>query len=334
MATQAILAGRQYPYGYGRIGVLQEYLLTENAIERLVSADATEFVQLLTELKIAKSIDWTNNPHELVRELERWLQRETTELVPEPDRYIFDILWLRSDASYLSYLLKANRGYTSSESTAPHVTATAFNPDDLCALAQGENASSAPSELVKFVASVRQNVALTPPEIDAAVTRFIALRQSELAARSGSRLIQQYTAHHLDLQNIHIARRLGENDKPEKHLLPGGRIPLPAFTADPVVLAQVVQSSSLPNGLAEALLDGGNESSVLLQRALAKAIARDIALMRDCVLTIEPLFAFAAVAQSQFKVLRTVVVGKLARLSVADVRRMLPPFLSTSPFID
>lgn len=333
MLVSSLLSGQGYAYGYGRIGVLQEYLLTEQDIDRLVSADLATFTQLLTELKIAKSIDWTADPRELVRELERWLKHETEALVPMRERSVFDILWLKSDASFLAYLLKQRSGFTSAASTEPEVTATAFDPKMLRSLVQGQAVGFAPPELMSFVQSVRQNAKLTPQEIDTAVGRFVAERQTMLAAKSGSVLIQQYTAHHIDLQNILIARRLGRDDKPADHLLPGGRILTRSFTGVPGVLSELVRFSSLPSGLADVLEDGSDEASILLQRALAKAVAHDIALMRDRVLTIEPLFAFAAVAQSQFRVLRTIVVGKLAHLSPADIRKMLPPFLSASPFI-
>ncbi len=332
MPTLSAFTGRDYAYGYGRVGVLQEYLLTEGDVERLLLApDFAACTRLLAELKIAKSLEWTDDPRQLIHELESWLQHEMTAMVPKADARIFDILWLKSDTPLLAYLLKAHHGLTAAASVEPTVTATAFEPGALRELVQTGRSQSLPKELVDFVSAVRGDDSLTAPQIDTAVARFVAAQQTRLAADSGSELVQRYVAHHIDLVNIHIAHRLTSRDRPQDHLLAGGNIPVQAFTADPERLVELVRGSSLPNSLIDALVDV-DQSSALLQRALAKAIAVDIARMRDCVLTIEPLFAFATIAQSQFKVLRTLIVGKGAGLSLQEMRAMLPPFLSASPF--
>ena len=131
----APLFGKSYDYGYGRVGVLQEYLLTQADAERLLSARGEhEIAQAITELKLSTHVEYTSNPHRFIHNIERWIQREARSMVPEADRQVFDILWLKDDASLLAYLLKKHHGLTSELSTEPHVISTAFDPDSIRSL--------------------------------------------------------------------------------------------------------------------------------------------------------------------------------------------------------
>jgi len=50
-------------------------------------------------------------------------------------------------------------------------------------------------------------------------------------------------------------------------------------------------------------------------------------------LSIEPVFAFAALAQSQLALLRALIIGKRANLDPQTIKKMLPPFLSASHYV-
>ena len=163
------------------------------------------------------------------------------------------------------------------------------------------------------------------------MAQYVVNRQIELARESGSRAIQMYVAHHIDLQNLRTARRLGRDENPVDPLLQGGEISVNRISLDPERLAELVYSSSLPTTLADSI-KSAEDSSVILERGLAKAIAHDIAVMRNNVLTIDPIFAFVTIALSQMRLLRTILIGKSVGMDPEEIRRLLPPFLSASPF--
>jgi vacuolar-type H+-ATPase subunit C/Vma6 len=336
MSALASAFRQDYAYGYGRIGVLQEYLLSQGDVERLLNAKGeADLSRALTELKISSHVEFNSNPHRFINNLEQWLKREVISLVPKDECRLFDILWLKNDASFLAYLLKKHHGFTSDLSTEPHVGATAYDTADLRSLVNtGKVGTDVPDALVQFVLSRRGTRPASPQDIDTAVAQFTVDMQMTLAERSGSHAIEEYVAHHIDLQNIRTARRLSKDEVPEDHLQRGGHIDVEHFSTDPDRLVTLVQESSLPSGLLEDLLTATDPetSSVLLERGLAKAIAHDIGAMRNHVLTIEPIFAFASIAQSQLRLLRTILVGKAAGLSPDETRKLLPPFLSASPF--
>lgn len=332
MMGSAASHGQAFNYGFGRVGVLQELLLSQSDIDRLLATrTAQELTQAIAELRISSHVDYTANPYRYVNAIELWMQREVRQMVPESLKSVFDILWLKDDVSLLAYLLKKHHGLTSQLSIEPHVGATAFDADDLKALVRGERPGSLPESLLRFVRRMLNERQTTPQAIDLAVAQYVALRQVELAKLSGSRAIALYVAHHIDLQNLRTATRLSPEERPADHLLEGGEIPVRRFSLEPERLAELIFSSTLPATLAEDVRLS-RESWVTLERGLAKAIAHDLAIMRGNPLTIDPLFAFAAMAMSQMRLLRTVLVGKGADMAADDMRKLLPPLLSTAPF--
>lgn len=336
MSSLLSALGQDYHFGYGRVGVLQQELLTPADIDKLLLArDEHQLMKALSDIKLSRHVEYALDPHRFIEELERWLRDEVRGMTPAHARDIFDILWLRGDAPRLAYLLKKHHGLTSPISVEPSVGATAFDPGEVRHLVESGQPGQLPEDVVEFVDRVKHLPSSTLPQIiDTAVSQFVVDRQKSLAAKSGSTGIQRYVAHHIDLTNIRTSRRLREDDAPADHLLHGGEIPIDAFLLSPARLASAISASSLPNSLVDAIAitADSTESSVELERGLARAIAHDLAVMRDQTLSIEPIFAFAAVALSQFKVLRTIIIGKSTHLSADEIRKLLPPYLSTSPF--
>ncbi len=321
-----------HAYGHGRVGVLQEYLLTQAEVERMVAAkDADELARIITELKLSSQVEYNNNPHRFINNIERWLKTEVESMVSEKERDVFNILWIKDDASLLAYLLKKHHNFTSDISTEPHVGATAFDPDDLRTIVNGGDAPALPESLRTFIRTMRTDTTLTPQQIDTKVAQFVAHEQIALA-KKGSDAILLYVAHHIDLQNIRTARRLRKDEHPMDHLLSGGEISVSRYSLDPARLADLVRGSHLGSALADSI-QTSEDSSIVLERGLAKAIAFDLSRMRSNALTIDPIFAFAAITQSQLKLLRTILVGKSAHLTKEELQRLLPPFLSASPFV-
>lgn len=331
MFASSATSGQLYAYGHGRVGVLQEYLLTQGDVDRMVTArDTTDLARIIAELKISTQVEYISNPHRFINNIEKWLRHELRSMVSEEEAQIFDILWMKDDAALLAYLLKKHLGLTSDISTEPHVGATAYDPEDLKALVQGIDVPSAPRELRTFIGTIRGNHALSPQSIDTRVAQYIVDVQLTLARKASANILL-YVAHHIDLQNIRTARRLRKDERPEDHLVRGGEIDVSRFSLDRAKLASVVRGSSLGSVLADSI-QSAEDSSIILERGLAKAIAFDIARMRSNALTIDPIFAFGAITQSQLKLLRTILIGKSAHLTAEELKKLLPPFLSTSAY--
>ncbi len=326
------LQNRQmHAFGFGRVGVLQELLLSQSDVERLVqSSSEKELAKAMSELKIALHVPYSSHPHEFINSIEIWLSSELSQLVEEKDaKAVFDILWMKDDTSFVSYLLKKHHNFTSSIATEPHVGAMAYSKELYRECIEKGDFSRVPESLALWLNALRTRTDLSPQEIDTLVAENFAMEQVGRAEKV-SPLIVEYVKHHIDLQNIRTAQRLSRGKTPlAPYLLHGGTIAVEHFSEDLTQLATLVKNSELKTILSSA---SAADDFILLERALVKEIADDLAKMRSHILSIEPLFAFGAIAVSQLKVLRTILVGKSAGLSAEEMKLLLPPFLSASPF--
>ncbi|MFH1670918.1 MAG: V-type ATPase subunit, partial [Patescibacteria group bacterium] len=252
-------------------------------------------------------------------------------------RPIFGILWLENDAPLLAYLLKKSHGLSSEISQEPLSGMNMYDPEVLRTLILNEPSAglhpAVPKSLESFVKEILVKEGLSAQEIDSAVTKFIVQTQKGLSKISGSRTIECYLAHRIDLFNIRTALRLSKEDAKEvlPFLVEGGTIdPLHLAGAEDAIASAISRSPLsifLPNDLESLLID-----PIEFEQSAAHITASDIAKMWNVQLSIEPLFAFAAITMSQLRLIRTILIAKNNELTPQETKRVLPPFLTASNF--
>jgi vacuolar-type H+-ATPase subunit C/Vma6 len=334
MTSSMTRSGNDFSYATGRVGVLQQRLLTTSDVDRLLGAhNDRELQQILGELKFTSVVaNDMESLDELVGCMETWLHKELEDMTPDAYKPVLDILWLKEDAPLIASLLKKYFHLTKSDEAAESRSPSSHDPALLRDLIlNGKSHHTLPGHLVLFVQRQKAKEHVTPSLIDASVARYVARTQTELAKAAGSTLLQLYVKHQIDLQNIRIARRLQDNDDASKHFLPGGEVDPLLLTGDRRKAAAALQGTSLHFSFTEEF-ETVEDSSIAVERSLVKALAHDIAQMRANILGLESAFAYAIIALSQLRILRTILIGKRAGLSAAEIREMLPPFLSTSPY--
>ncbi len=323
------MTSTDFAYGYGRVGVLQQQLLSKPDVDRMVGAhNDKELRHVLSDIALTARVMPQDDLSRVVPSLELWLKDEVRRMSPPESRDTFDIIWLREDVPVIALLLKQYLGFAPKTDDAG-MGITAYDHDALRKLVWEGERGSLPEDLAHFVEELKHESGIKPQDIDHKVAVFVAEKQMELAKASGSKLIKQYVAHLIDLQNIRTSRRLTPGEDGTDHFLPGGEIDTMRLTGDPRSLALLIHSSSLPNVLADSVMNEKN-SALALERALNLALAHDIAAMRAIPLGIEAIFAFAVMALSQTLMLRTILIGKAAQLTGGEISQMLPPIFSTS----
>lgn len=168
--------------------------------------------------------------------------------------------------------------------------------------------------------------------IDASVSQYIAGVQLSLAQVSGSALIRRFVRNTIDLKNIRTALRVKNAPDAIDHLIQGGNIDPKSLVGDAKRLQAAIDRSPLAYALSDAVRSASDDANAL-EIALSKVTANDIADMWNIPLSIEPVFAFAALAQSQIMLLRAIVIGKRAGLSPQEIKQMLPPFIPASHYM-
>lgn len=332
--TQSFI-GQHFAFAAGRTGVLQQLLLTMSDRDRLLGASTlSEAEAILTEIKMTNPIDQgLKKGDDILHAIGAWVRSEVRLMAPENKQDIFNILWLEEDASLLSYLLKKHHGLTSEISIAPESTMAAYDPKALQILFTEDDAGDLPNHLVSFVREAKMQSDVSPQSIDAAVAQYIANVQLKLARTSGSKEIKQYVLHKIDLTNIRTALRLvGTEESVQDHLILGGSIDPKALCGDRDAIITAVEKSALLFGIGNEIRKADDDQNAL-EHALSDVMANDIAHMWNVPMSIEPVFAFAALTLSQIKLLRVLLIGKRANLGPQDIKHMLPPYLSASHYV-
>lgn len=335
MSTVQSLVGQHFAYAHGRTGVLQQLLLSQSDVDRLLgAADGKATEQILIELKMTSIIDQgIREGNAVLQAVAGWIRTEVEQMSPLAKQPIFSILWLEGDAPLLAYLLKEAHGLTSEIAQEPVSGMSAYDPDSLRALVRERREGDLPSHLTAFVADVLAMENINARTIDTKVAQFIAALSLALAKTSGSPLIRKYVRRSIDLQNIRTALRLEKEDRDSSlpYLLSGGSIAIAELAGSLPTIVAAVGKSDLSYLLSDTLQSSDDRNA--LERKLSEVIAAVIADMWNVPLSIEPVFAFAAIGISQLKLLRMILIGKRNNLSPQDIKRALPPFLSATHYL-
>lgn len=329
MPELSTIVGQHFAYAAGRTGVLQQLLLTASDRDRLLgAADIKEAEAILTELKLTNPIDQgLKKADEILPAVAMWIRREVEQMAPDSKLPAFTILWIEEDAPLIAYLLKKHHGLTSAIATQPLGGMSAYDPEALKSLIEDGSAGTLPSQLVDFVTEMKTLKEPDPIEIDTKVAQFAADMKMRLARASGSTALKKFVSHHIDLSNIRTALRGGFD-----HLTSGGSIDPSKLKGDRNQILKAIDASPLPYSLSEELRKAGDDVNAV-ELALSKVIADDIAHMWNVPMSIEPVFAFTALAKMQLKLIRVLVIGKRAGMSPQEIKQMLPPFLSASHYV-
>ncbi len=335
MLSSSPVIGQRFAFAHGRTGVLQQSLLSQSDIDRLLGThDSHEAQQVLTELRFTKLIDQSlRDADAIVRACEQWVRREVTVMCPKDKQPVFNILWLEGDLPVLAYLLKKQKGMTSGISMEPQSAYHVFARASLVQLIEQDVVVDLPEELVACIRSIRSSKIDDPRVLDARISQFGADMRKAYAAKSGSKPILRFVTHLIDLQNIRTVLRFPKEERGAAtlHLLNGGSIKPSLLTSAATTVAAQVRIAGfyhLANAIEQPLHDIN-----CIEQALDDILAEDIAVMWNVILSIEPLFAFAALSLAQIRLLRAIIIGKRNALSPQEIKKMLPAFLSASHYV-
>lgn len=328
--TAPTATGSDFAYGYGRVGVLQQQLLHRSDVDRMIGAHSdAELHQVLADIPFTSHVAPVDDLQTFTVTMERWLKKQLMTLAPEGKANVFDILWLREDLPVLAHLLKEYHGQTSGLTTPSAGSVTAYPYDMLRTQVFESGHRELPEDIAHFIEEIKNDKTIRPEEIDHEVAVFVTNKQLELAKESGSPLILRYVRHTIDLHNIRTARRVRPGQDTSELFLAGGEIDPRRITTNAREISMLIHNSTLPSELADMMIEG-DDAAVVLERSLHRGLAHDVAAMRSIPLSVEPIFAYGVMALSQILMIRTILIGKSAQLSPAEIGTMLPPIYSTS----
>lgn len=328
--------GQHFAFAQGRIGVIKQVLLSQSDVDRLLGAhDRKGVEQIFTELKITNGIDQSvKNGDAILIAVARWMRNEVENMTPVSKQAIFNILWLEGDAPCIAYLLKKHHGLVSDISEEPVPSFSAYNVEQLRAFVEREETVELPSHVVALVERVKAMENPSPKQIDTEVAQYVADTRLRLARTSGSKDILLYVKHLIDCSNLRTALRLRDEDASEvlPYLLQGGTIKVQELAKSQTDILKAMKKSGLSYRLSD-LLEKPEIDVNAIEQALTYIVSEDIARMWNVPLSIEPLFAFAAITTMQLKLMRMILMGKRNELTPQEIKAALPPFISASHYV-
>jgi len=335
MLSSSPVIGQRFAFAHGRTGVLQQSLLSQSDIDRLLGThDGREAEQVLTELKFTKMIDQSlRDADAIIHACEQWVHLEVTQMCPQDKQPVFNTLWIEGDLPVLAYLLKKSKGITSSISKQPQPFYHVYDLTALAHLIETDEAGELPAELVSFVRFVQTRNVSDPRAIDTLVSQFGSDMRTMYAKKSRSKNIEIFVKHLIDVQNIRTALRFPSDmrQNAHMHMLKGGSIMPQLLMETGTTIAAQARIAAFYE-LADIIEKFPNDTN-RIEQALDEILAQDISAMWNVILSIEPLFAFAATGLAQIRLLRAITIGKRNNIPPQDIKKMLPAFLSASHYV-
>lgn len=327
MSSTVIIPGTTYAYAYGRIGTLQNLLLTEADRNRLLGADnGQDAASILTELNLSSLVDQgIKHAPALLAAIEQWLEREAYGMTPEHKRGALAILWMDSIAAKLSLALKQKQHLNVQPDPLKDVLGETEEYAAWQEFIEKGQTSTLPAIAVQLLQRLPR-IPTSAREIDQVVHTAAADFSVAAAKRSGSKAIVEYVQNNIDCKNVLNYLRFTKQFA--EYFVPGGNIALSRFSSVES-LATAIDSISLSYRLSAALRNDARDEV----EAICSDIRRnDLAHMWNTPLTIEPVFAFAATALNHINYVRNVIIGKYNDIDPQHIKQMLPAFMPASAF--
>ena len=335
MSHISSLIGQHFAFAHGRLGTLKQLLLSQTDVDRLLGAASfRETEKILTELKLTSVVDQgISSGDDMLDAIGVWMRTEVGSMIPEKKADLLSILWCDGDAPELAYLLKKKAGLTSSISTQPVSFLSAYPQAALAALVETGESDSVPAYIVDFVTSTENDDIESAEKIDAVVAQLFTDEKIRLAKKSGSKDLLTFVTHQIDLKNIRTALRMSslEPEKRALHLLSGGTISTAELNGSRDELVAAVERSEIGFHL-PAVADLA-DSAVAFEQAAARVTASDIAHLWNIPLSLEPVFAFAAITVSQLRLLRAILIAKRNELAPQEIKKIQPPFIPATHYV-
>lgn len=330
MSTISSIVGQKYAFAYGRSAHLQAALLNQSDLNRMLgSSDGKDAVRMLTELPITNFINQgIQEPTKIFQAIVQWIQAEITTMVPKKSQIIFDAIWLPATLAELALLLKKKHGFLQSEQSIEQLFLPAARSNMLKVAIESGNITALPIAEQWLLRDLPKQFS-SPVEIDTLLAQKSGALRKKLAKQSGSKLIVRYIEHVIDIHNIQAKLRLNALFTAE-HFITGGTLPLSAFLKDTKTMYQAINQSNLAYTLAANLQDATNQ--IEIEQACNAVLQADLADMWTAPLTVEPIFAFAAIGVHNVKLLRAIIIAKQNGLSPQETKQILPPFIPATAF--
>lgn len=325
------------------IRVLETKLLNENELERMVLAkDAKDAYKILNETDYSTHIGDIENIESFQDVINSGL-KDTKELIERiaPDKWVFNILWLRYDFHNMKVLLKAKHSGKDFEDVKEYCFT--FGAVDLEKLKKyvldGEDSSFGLEE--RYEKYLKESVKLAeadylksedPQLIDIVLDKRFCKIINEIALRSGNAFLITLTKKYIDLKNIELFIRLKiqgrEEELLEKGFICRGTLEkyrfVDAFRKDVNDFVETMRHTDYANIIRDAIKGYEEQHSfVQLDKLSYDHLTDYIQRAKRIAMGPEPVFAYFWAKKNNALVIRSIMVSKLNGIDPEEIRHLI-----------
>lgn len=323
-----------YAYAAGRVRAMETRLLDRSKIDRMVEASsAEEALKVFGESQYAEYISGLNSIFDFETMLQQEMRRvflELRQFSPEPE--LVSLFACKYDYHNLKVLFKAQRlGQEAGELLVKDVGNVPLST--LIPSVAGDDYKSLPRPMREAARSLSEALRLefNPQMVDLLLDQAMFSEMAELAEKLGSAFIQEYLACLIDLINIktylRIQRAGGSRDFLEKALVRSGKIDMTKLVqlGDPLeVLSDRLLSTSYAGFIEESIQAYLKTGTLTRFEKLADDFLINHAKKAKYIsFGPEPLAAFILAKENEVKLIRIILVGKINRLPVEELKERL-----------
>lgn len=328
------MSSDRYAYAVGRVRAMETRLLDRGKIDRMVeSSSGEEALKVLGETEYAEHLAALKSIYDYDDMLEQELRRVYVEIRRfTPDQELINLFTRKFDYHNLKVFFKAHKlGETREDLLVKDigniplpVLRRAVEEDDFRDLPNGmRTAAEQLSEAFRLEAN--------PQLVDLLLDRAMFLETMESVEKLGSSFLKKYFIYYIDLLNIKTYLRVKRSGKPreflEQALLPCGELDMSRLVQliDPL---EVLLDRLLYSPYIQVLEDGiqwyqKTDSLTRLEKLMDDFLLGYIKKAKYITFGPEPIAAYLLAKENEVKLIRIIMVGKLNRLPVPEIKERL-----------
>ena len=323
-----------FTHAVARIRVMDKRLLNKNIIEKLLDSDSAEEV-----LKVLQDTTYgsTSNEIESVYEYEKLLRAELVELYKNlykisPIKEVIDVMTIKYDYHNIKVLIK---GKALGKDFSTMIIPIGTLPLELlktCIL------TSDYKPLDKHIGGIIQKVeeafeeSKDPQSIDTLLDKYMFEDMLAIAEKLNTDFITRYVKESIDITNIKTMLRVKKQDKDGKFLqsviIPGGTLDSSLLITGlneglDIFISKISRSpyaKVLTSILEEYSYNGSISSLEILYDNYIMNHARDA---KKVNFGPEPIIAYIIAKETEIKIVRIIMVGKVNKVDVKVIRERL-----------
>lgn len=323
-----------FTHAVARIRVMEKRLLNKNTIEKLLEAEGyKEALKILGDTPYGSSI----GDLETVHDYEKILKEELIDLYKTmyqitPLSKVIDIMTLRYDYHNVKVILKSKA--LGKDLSHLLISAGALSTDALKGYLFSNELKEMDEHFRQIILRVEEDFeeSKNPQVIDIELDKCLYSDMLQLASELGIDFITAYVKQSIDIINIKTMLRVQKQGKDirflEETLIPGGTISLSllitGLNTSLEEFSKAIQGTPYSKALCVVLDQYGQKQNIALLDVLYdNYIMSHIREAKKVNFGPEPLIAYVIAKETDIKILRIILVGKINRVSPEVIRERL-----------